>query len=63
MALVLLLGGCGGGHALRCPQPVVYDDATLKQIQKAREGLPKDSILRRVLDDFETERDELRYCK
>src|SRR5690242_18582644 len=43
LALLLLLGGCGGGpRALRCPQPVVYDDATLKQIQKAREALPKD---------------------
>ena len=64
LAALMLLGGCGGGaRALRCPQPVVYDDATLKKIEKAREALPKDSILLRVLEDFETERDELRYCK
>jgi len=64
LALALLLGGCSGGaRALKCPQPIVYDDATLKKIQKARVELPKDSILLQVLDDYETERDELRYCK
>ncbi len=61
LALVLLLGGCGGGP--HCPKPVTYDDATLKKIEKAREALPKDSILLRVLEDYENERDDLRFCR
>ena len=57
----LLLQGCGGGP--RCPKPVVYDDATLKKIEKAREALPRDSVLLQVLEDYENERDDLRFCK
>ncbi len=57
----LLIGGCG--QASRCPKPIVYDDATLKKIEKAREALPKDSILLQVLEDYENERDDLRFCK
>ena len=62
---VLLVGGCGSGsgHAGRCPKPIVYDDATLKEIQKARVALPKDSVLHQVLADYEQERDDLRFCK
>jgi hypothetical protein len=60
---LLLLGGCGGGRG-PCPVPVHYDDATLKRIEKAREALPKDSVLLRVLEDYENERDDLRtYCR
>ena len=58
---VLLVQGCGGGP--KCPKPVVYDDATLKKIQKARAALPRDSILLQVLEDYENERDDLRFCK
>jgi hypothetical protein len=58
---VLLAGGCG--QASRCPKPIVYDEATLKQIEKARAALPKDSILLQVLADYENERDDLRFCK
>lgn len=61
LAAALLLQGCGGGP--RCPKPVVYDDATLKKIQKARAELPRDSILLQVLEDYENERDDLRFCK
>ena len=57
----LLLAGCG--HQPHCPVPVHYDDATLKKIEKAREALPKDSILLQVLEDYENERDDLRFCK
>ena len=63
LALIcVLLAGCGG-QASRCPKPIVYDDATLKQIEKARAALPKDSILLQVLADYENERDDLRFCK
>jgi len=63
LAAALLLAGCGGGAA-KCPKPVVYDDATLKKIEKAREALPRNSILLQVLEDYENERDDLRFfCK
>lgn len=61
LALALLGSGCAGGG--KCPTPVRYDDATLKQIQKAREALPKDSVLHQVLIDYENERDDLRACR
>ena len=60
LGLALLAGGCSGG---KCPVPVTYDDATLKKIEKAREGLPRDSVLHQVLNDYENERDDLRFCK
>ena len=61
LLLALLAGGCGS--ASKCPKPVVYDDATLKKIEKAREALPKNSILLQVLNDYENERDDLRFCR
>ncbi len=62
LALSLLVGGCGSS-ASKCPRPIVYDEATLKKIEKAREALPRDSILLQVLEDYENERDDLRFCK
>jgi len=47
----------------RCPVPVAYDDPTTKQIEQAIEGLPKDSVLRKVMQDYESERDNLRMCQ
>ena len=47
----------------RCPVPVAYDDATTRQIQAALDALPKDSVLRRVMQDYESERDNLRMCQ
>ena len=61
LTLLLLAGGCGG--ASHCPKPVVYDNATLKKIEKAREALSRDNILLQVLEDYENERDDLRFCK
>jgi len=55
--------GCQRDSAPRCPKPVVYDDATLKQIQKAITDLPKASVLHRVMEDYENERDDLRFCQ
>jgi hypothetical protein len=61
LAMALLLGACASKS--KCPTPVRYDDATLKKIEKAREALPKDSILHQLLEDYENERDDLRFCR
>ena len=59
LAVALAAAGC----ASKCPVPVAYDAATLKQIEKAREALPRDNILHQVLEDYENERDDLRFCR
>jgi len=63
LALTMALLLCGCASKSKCPTPVNYDAKTLKEIQKAREALPKDSILHQVLSDYETERDDLRFCR
>jgi len=55
----LVLAGCSS----KCPVPITYSDAQLKEIQKALEGLPKDSILHQLMQDYEYERDDLRFCR
>ena len=62
LALAVLAGGCGTS-ASRCPKPIVYDDASLKQIQEALKALKPDNILHQVMTDYENERDDLRFCK
>ena len=57
----LLAAGCSGSS--RCPKPVFYTAEQYKQIGAAIKDLPKDSIIRQILEDYETERDELRFCK
>ncbi len=60
----LLAGGCSGlTGAGKCPKPIVYDPATLTEIQEAIHKLPRDSILHQVMTDYENERDDLRFCK
>ena len=61
LVLAFLMGGCNS--ASKCPKPIVYDDATLKKIEKAREALSRDNILLQVLEDYENERDDLRFCR
>ena len=58
-AIALAAAGCSS----KCPKPIVYDPATLKEIQKAVEALPRDSILHQVMTDYENERDDLRFCR
>lgn len=53
----------GPGLVSRCPVPVAYDEETTRQIQQALDGLPKDSVLRKVMQDYEVERDNLRMCR
>ena len=53
-----------GPHLVaRCPVPVAYDDATSHKIQQELDTLPKDSALRKAMNDYEAERDNLRMCQ
>jgi outer membrane murein-binding lipoprotein Lpp len=65
VAAVLVLAGCSSTPqqtACRCPTPVAYDNATLHQISQALRALPADNILQRAMQDYENERDDLRFC-
>ena len=53
----------GPGLVARCPVPADYDDATLNKIQDALQALPPDNILHKIMNDYETERDNLRMCR
>ncbi len=64
-AAVLILAGCSGTThpaACQCPTPVAYDNATLHQISEALRALPADNVLQRAMQDYENERDDLRFC-
>ncbi|MBV9859827.1 MAG: hypothetical protein JO038_06965 [Alphaproteobacteria bacterium] len=64
LVAVFALTGCSGGReTAKCPKPVHYDEATLKKIQEALTALPPDSVLHQVMEDYENERDDLRFCK
>ena len=60
----LLLAGCSstGSTVCACPKPVSYDDATIRKITAALRALPPDSVLHQAMDDYEDERDNLRFC-
>lgn len=64
LAVVFLISGCSGNRstASHCPQPVNYDDGTIKKITAALRVLPPDSVLHQAMDDYEEERDDLRAC-
>ena len=64
-AALIALAGCSSLRpaACQCPQPVAYDDATLTQITKALKALPPDNVLHQAMEDYENERDDLRFCR
>jgi hypothetical protein len=64
LTAVLIVAGCSsmGATTCQCPKPVAYDDATLKKITKALRALPADNVLHEAMDDYENERDDLRFC-
>jgi hypothetical protein len=64
LAAVLIVSGCSstGSSACQCPKPVAYDDATIKKITQALRALPADNVLHEAMDDYEDERDDLRFC-
>jgi hypothetical protein len=68
IAALLIMSGCGSTSltAGQCPKPVSYDEATLKKISDALRALPVDNVLHQAMEDYENERDDLRflhYCQ
>ena len=61
---VLVLTGCSVTRdaSCKCPKPVAYDEATLKKISQALRALPSDNVLHQAMEDYESERDDLRFC-
>jgi hypothetical protein len=64
LAALLVISGCSSTRsaACQCPQIVAYDDATLKKISEALRALPADNVLHQAMEDYENERDDLRFC-
>ena len=64
-ATLLVVAGCSsaGSTACQCPKPVAYDEATLKKISQALRALPPDNVLQQAMEDYENERDDLRFCR
>ena len=66
-ALVALLVsvGCSAVRdtSCKCPKPIDYDETTLKKISQALRALPADNVLQRAMEDYENERDDLRFCR
>jgi hypothetical protein len=65
LAAVVALVGCTTARstACQCPKPVAYDEDTLKQISQALRALPPDNVLLQAMEDYENERDDLRFCQ
>ena len=64
LAVVLIAPGCSGAglSACVCPKPISYDEDTLTKISQALRALPADNVLRQAMEDYENERDDLRFC-
>jgi len=64
LAGLLVMVGCSSTRstACQCPKPVAYDEATLKKISEALRALPADNVLHLAMEDYENERDDLRFC-
>jgi hypothetical protein len=64
LSAVLTLANCSSMRtgACQCPKPVAYDEPTLKKISQALRALPADNVLHQAMEDYENERDDLRFC-
>jgi hypothetical protein len=64
LAALIAAAGCSSTRttACQCPKPVAYDDDTLTKISQALRALPEDNVLRQAMEDYENERDDLRFC-
>jgi hypothetical protein len=65
VAVVAGVAGCcnAPSSTCQCPQLVAYDDATLTKISQALRALPSDNVLHQAMEDYENERDDLRFCR
>jgi uncharacterized lipoprotein YajG len=65
LAALLIVAGCSSARstACHCPKPVDYDEPTLKRISQALRALPQDNVLHQAMEDYENERDDLRFCR
>lgn len=64
LVAVLFVAGCSTTRSVscQCPKPVAYDETTLEKISQALRALPSDNVLRQAMEDYENERDDLRFC-
>jgi len=64
LAAILVTASCSSTRptACQCPKPVAYDEPTLKKISQALRTLPPDNVLHQAMEDYENERDDLRFC-
>jgi hypothetical protein len=64
-AALLVVAGCSSERstACQCPKIVDYDEPTLKKISEALRALPADNVLHQAMEDYENERDDLRFCR
>lgn len=64
LSMLIATSGCGSTQATacQCPKPVAYDEDTLTKISQALRALPADNVLRQAMEDYENERDDLRFC-
>jgi hypothetical protein len=64
IVVVLVVTGCSAVRdtSCKCPKPVEYDETTLKQISQSLRALPPENVLHRAMEDYENERDDLRFC-
>jgi len=62
---VFSLTGCNAARdaSCKCPKPVAYDEATLTNISQALRALPSENVLHQAMEDYENERDDLRFCQ
>ena len=64
LAALIAVAGCSNTRATacHCPKPVAYNEDTLTKISQALRALPEDNVLRQAMEDYENERDDLRFC-
>lgn len=65
LAATLAVVSCSAARSTtcQCPKPVAYDEDTLKKISQALRALPTNNVLLRAMEDYENERDDLRFCQ